>query len=147
MTGVVVSIISAGVAFIALIISIRSFFQGKKVAFQNEAQKLFSQKNEFLNGYMRIVSENIDDNIKEYLLSELASNYCNTFESACSLYLRKAIDQDLFKEVFIDELRSICSNDGIASGLEFPVSKATGDIYQAIRTVGKEWGIMGGQED
>ena len=82
MISVIIAIISAVISLVAIIVSIRSFQQGKKEAFQNEAQKLISQKNEFINSYMQICFGDFDDELREYLMSEITSNYCNAFESA-----------------------------------------------------------------
>ena len=142
MASIIIAIISAVISLVAIIVSIRSFLQGKKEAFQNEAQKLISQKNEFLNSYMQICTGDFDDETREYLMSEITGNYCNAFESACSLYLKNAIDKQLFKATFIDEVKTICSGEGIAAGLELPVSRNSEEVYKALRTVGTEWGVL-----
>ena len=142
MGSIIIASVSAVVSIVAIVVSVRTYWQGKKEAFQNEAQKLFSQKNEFLTAYMSICSSDYSDEIKEYLLSEITSNYCNAFESACNLYLKNAIDQELFKTVFKEEIKAICTHEGISKGLEMPVSKSSGDVYKAIRDVGMEWGFF-----
>ena len=91
---------------------------------------------------MQICTGDFDDETREYLMSEITGNYCNAFESACSLYLKNAIDKQLFKATFIDEVKTICSGEGIAAGLELPVSRNSEEVYKALRTVGTEWGVL-----
>ena len=135
-----ISVISLAVAITAAIFALLAFLQSKKDAFQSIAQVLLSSKNGFLMAYRAIIN---DDRLtieqRDYLLQEHASNYCDAFEVASDLYLKKAINQKLFKNVFKDEIETICNGCGIADYIENPPSLFKGDIYKSICKVAEEW--------
>lgn len=138
----VVSILSFVTAVVAAQFAAKAFFQSRKDAFQSVSQVLLSSKNSFLVAYQSVVNDDtLTTEQRDYLLKEHAYNYCDAFEVACNLYLKKAIDQDLFKSVFKDEIETICNGCGIANLIDNPPSLFEGDVYKNIVKVAQSWGI------
>lgn len=129
--GHLIAIISLIIAVCSAIIAIKTHYQSKKDAYHNVATFLMEQKNEFISEYAAIC-EMAESEEKKYLLSELAATYCNAFESACSLYLEKAINRKLFENVFKDEIASICKGDGIANLIDIN-DPDNPDYYKQIK--------------
>ena len=136
-----IAIVSVILSFVAIIYTALSFQQRKKETFQIIAQHLIEQKSAFLEGYLGVCSKKLEENEKSYLIEELASNYCNAFEYACSLYKKKAIDKKLFKDVFMNEIESICLGKGIAGIFDDTIKRVNSNVYEEIWSVGDEFGI------
>ena len=137
-----IAIFSLAVAITAAIFSILAFLQSRKDAFQSISQVLLSSKNSFLVAYKTIINDStLTTEQRDYLLQEHAYNYCDAFEVACDLYLKKAINQNLFRNAFKDEVETICNGCGIADLIENPPSLFKGDIYKSICKVAEEWGL------
>lgn len=132
-----VSIVSIVLSVSAIIFTYLNFIQTKKDAFRSLSEFLIEQKESFINSIKDTYSIS-DEDIKTYMQRELASNYCNAYEHACGLYLNNAIDKELFKNVFRDEILLIVNGEGVAE----PVAnllKGDARIYENIKKVGKEF--------
>jgi len=141
-TSLIISLVSLIVAAAAAWFAGKAFFQSRKDAFQSVSQVLLASKSAFLEAYRSIVSDKtITIDQRNYLLEEHASNYCDAFEVACNLYINRALDRELFKDVFKDEIETICNGCGIATFLENPPCLFKGDVYKNIVEVAEEWGI------
>ena len=135
-----VSLFSLTISICAIYFTIKTYVLNKRQAFQAVAKSLIDQKNIFLSTYTQVCDDlSMNDEIKDYILSELSSNYCNAYEYACDLYLNNGIDKKLFRSVFKDEIEAIVQNQGIASKMGKLISDEKSEVYNAIRTVAKEW--------
>lgn len=139
----IIAVISMVISFAAVYYTRNEYLQVKKDSFQTVSQLLITEKDSFLDAY-RLLCNEIDINAEQrnYLLKEHASNYCNAFEMACQLYLKNAIDKDLFRETFKDEVKTIVNGYGVAFLLDNPPQMFDGEVYSSIVTVAEEWGIV-----
>lgn len=71
----------------------------------------------------------------EYIFKSEVRGYLNVYEYACCMYLANAINKDLFKECFKDEVISIFSKDWGKGSAGISVKDSSTDIYCCIRKV------------
>ena len=132
-----IAIVAVVVAIASAVFTYKIYFQGKKDAFQSISEVILHEKNSFLEAYrILFTDESIKRKDRDYLLAEHASNYCNAFEIACQLYLKDAIDADMFEETFKEEIESIYKGENVAE----PIKK---ELYHntSIKKVAEQWGI------
>ena len=132
-----IAIVAVVVAIASAVFTYKIYFQGKKDAFQSISEVILHEKNSFLEAYRILFNdESIKRKDRDYLLAEHASNYCNAFEIACQLYLKDAIDADMFEETFKEEIESIYKGENVAE----PIKK---ELYHntSIKKVAEQWGI------
>lgn len=132
---VAVVVATASAAFTCLL-----FLQGRKDAFQSISEVILREKNSFLEAYRALcISESVNEEQLAYLLNEHASNYCNAFEIACQLYLRKAITPKMFEDTFKSEVKNIYKGNGVAKPIKEEINKP--DNCESIKKVAEKWGI------
>lgn len=130
-----VAIWSAIISLLAFAVSIYAICQNKKDTFQTVASLIISQKNFFLDVYSRHHKSYETDENSKFLIDEAASNYYNSLEGACGLYLKNGLDKNLFETMFKEEISTLEEGLGIASFINR--NEVEGDTYSSILKVSK----------